>query len=57
MSDLSEHYDAEVMMDDLNEFWADLLTSMLSLFKCISDGADWHYVVRPLQLIHWGWYA
>eukprot|EP00931_Biecheleriopsis_adriatica_P005881 TRINITY_DN107359_c0_g1_i1.p1 TRINITY_DN107359_c0_g1~~TRINITY_DN107359_c0_g1_i1.p1 ORF type:complete len:561 (+),score=89.48 TRINITY_DN107359_c0_g1_i1:32-1684(+) len=37
----------------LNEFWADLSTSMLSLFMAISGGISWYEVMRPLFQVGW----
>jgi len=33
----------------LNYYWGGLLRSMFTLYKAISDGVSWDYVVHPLQ--------
>jgi len=46
-----ENHEAVVGSQELH-FWKDMYASLLTLFKVICNGVDWHDTVEPLRRIH-----
>jgi len=45
---LAEHPNGDA--DDVQEYWQNLIVSMLTLFQCISGGMDWRDAMQPLMV-------
>jgi Ca2+-binding EF-hand superfamily protein len=42
-------------LDALHQYYANLPTTMLSLFMAVTGGADWGDIRQPIADVHWAW--
>lgn len=46
---------APPIVEELEQYYRNLPTTMLSLFMAVTGGTDWGDVRRPMAAIHWTW--